>query len=217
MNIAERTSLSLLLVSLSAIPANADMNGDSGPGGVSIETAGSGKALQPLDRLLGGGNNSDLFRSVLKQHDSSSQATKVTMEGHFGSEGGEQPVANRALQAAPSEAPAEAPNLSLSSATAHVGSAQADISPVSTASPTSSGTSGSPVKQAVSNPTVPNQTVTYTTTIIPAVSVPDPSKTITYHTTIVPVTPVPLPAAGLLLASGLAGMAGIRRLRQRPE
>src|ERR1700681_1250270 len=92
MNLSQRTSLSLLFVSLSAVPATAALSGDSGSGDVSIETTTNSTALQPLDQLLGGGNNPDLFKAVLQQHAGAAHPAISTMDGHFGSAGAEQPV-----------------------------------------------------------------------------------------------------------------------------
>jgi len=192
MNLSQRASLSLLFVSLSAVSANAALSGDSGSAEISIEKSVQSSTLQPLDQLLGGGNHADLFGSVLKQHDESAQPAKSTMEGHFERDGSQQPVGLPELTSAPSSESAQAPNLSLT-ATVHLG-AQAETTPATAASASSSA------------PTVPvaSNSLTYTTTITPSIQ---------YTTT---VNPVPLPAAGLLMASGLIGVTGLRR-RQRQE
>jgi hypothetical protein len=201
MNLSQRTSLSLLFVSLSTVSANAALTGDNGTEDVSIENSKRSASLQPLDQLLGGGNHADLFGTVLKQHEDSAQPAKSTMEGHFERDGSQQPVGLPELTSAPSSESAQSPNLSLT-ATAHLG-AQAETSPA-----TASSASSSAPNQAIS----PNS-LTYTTTITPL-------NQFNYTTTITPLgnsaSPVPLPAAGLLLASGLIGAAGLRK-RQRQE
>jgi len=197
MNFSQTTSLSLLIVSFSALPATAALSGDSGSDEVSIESVANGTALKPLDKLLGGGNHSDLFESVLKQHASAAQPAKSMMDGHFGSAGAEHPVefgqnspASQTMPPAPPTAAAEAPNLSLTAAVHMGGGEQADTSsaPVSTASSNAPSNSGSIV----------------TTNVTPTTPItPDPTA-----------APVPLPAAGLLFASGLFGLPVMRRLRK---
>jgi hypothetical protein len=208
MNLSQRTSLSLLFVSLSAISANAALSGESGTVEISVEKAAQSTSLQSLDQLMGGGNHADLFGSVLKQHDESAQPSKSTMEGHFERDGSEQSVGLPALLSTLSIESASAPNLSLT-ATVHLG-AQPE-----TAAATATGTGSSATGASSSTPLTPlvnrdptNQ-LNYTTTITPA-------NQFTYTTTITTANPVPLPAAGLLLASGLIGVTGLRK-RQRQE
>jgi hypothetical protein len=194
MNLSQRTSLSLLFVSLSAVSANAALSGDNGAADISIENTKQSPSLQPLDQLLGGGNHSDLFGSVLKQHEVSTRPALSTMDDHFDGFGAPQPLnlpavlptlASESSQMSAPES-AQAPNLSLT-ATVHLG-AQAETSPATAASASSS-----------------------------APAAPIASSSLTYTTTFTPVVnPVPLPAAGLLLASGLIGVTGLRR-RQRQE
>jgi hypothetical protein len=214
MNLSQRTSLSLLFVSLSAVSANAALSGDNGTADISIENAKQSASLQPLDQLLGGGNHADLFGSVLKQHEGSTQPATSTMEEHFEGYGAPQPLnlpavlpilASASSQISAQES-AQAPNLSLA-ATVHLG-AQAETSPATAASASSSTPTAPTAPTASITPNTPN-ILTYTTTITPA-------SQFTYTTTITPVNPVPLPAAGLLLASGLIGVTGLRR-QQRQE
>ena len=192
MNLSRRTSLSLLFVSLSAVSANAAMSADNESTEISIEKSVRSTSLQPLDQLLGGGNHDDLFGTVLKQHEESAHPAKSTMEGHFERDGSEHPVGLPSLLSAPSTESAQAPNLSLA-ATVHLG-AQAESSPATATSTSASAPTSSGVAR-----TTTTTDLTYTTTITPAAA-----------------NPVPLPAAGLLLASGLIGVTGLRK-RQRQE
>ena len=210
MNLSQKTSLSLLLVSLSAVSANAALSGDNGTAEISIEKTAQSTSLQPLDQLLGGGNHADLFGSVLKQHEGSAQPAKSTMEGYFERDGSEQPVGLPALLSTPSIESASAPNLSLT-ATVHLG-AQAETSQASATSASSSAPTA-PVDSKPDNQFGFTTTITppaqlgFTTTITPATQ-------FTFTTTITPVNPVPLPAAGFLLASGLIGVTGLRKRKQ---
>lgn len=219
MNLSQKTSLSLLFVSLSAVSANAALSGDNETAEISIEKTAQSRSLQPLDQLLGGGNHADLFGTVLKQHEESAQPAKTTMEGHYERDGSEQPMGLPSFMSAPSTSTesAQAPNLSLT-ATVHLG-AQAETT-AATATGSSSSTTGASssappviVKGDSSNQfnytttITPSNQLNYTTTITPA-------NQFTYTTTITPASPVPLPAAGLLLASGLIGVTGLRK-RQR--
>jgi hypothetical protein len=140
------------------------------------------------------------------------------MEGHFERDGSEQSVGLPVLLSAPTIESAQAPNLSLT-ATVHLG-AQAETTAATAAGSSSSATGASssapPVKGDPSNQfsytttITPSNQLNYTTTITPA-------SQFNYTTTITPVaSPVPLPAAGLLLASGLIGVTGLRK-RQRQE
>jgi hypothetical protein len=204
MNIAKRTSLSLLLAVLGAVPANAALTGESGPDDVSIESAGRGNASQPLDLLLGGGNHSDLFKSVLKQHASSAQAAASLMDGHFGTSGAEQPVlldqrgpAGQIIQFSSSAMQqAVAPELSLTATVNQRVSAEGGVAQAPVTSPTAN---------AAGNTYAPNNNQTE----------PVPGPVVSPSND--PVTPVPLPTSGPLIVSGLLGLAGIRRLRQQPE
>jgi hypothetical protein len=219
MNLSQKTSLSLLLVSLSAVSANAALSGDNGTAEISIEKAAQSTSLQPLDQLLGGGNHAELFGTVLKQHEESAQPAKTTMEGHFERDGSEQPAGLPTLLSTPSTESAQAPNLSLT-ATVHLG-AQSE-----TTAATATGSSSSATGARSSAPPVkgddPFNQFTYTTTITPAnqlnyTTTITPANQFNYTTTITPTAnPVPLPAAGLLLASGLIGVTGLRK-RQRQE
>ena len=191
MNLSRRTSLSLLFVSLSTVSAHAALSADNESAETSIEQSVRSTSLQPLDQLLGGGNHDDLFGTVLKQHEESAQPAKSTMEGHFERDGSEHPVGLPSLLSAPSTDSAQAPNLSLA-ATVHLG-AQAESSPATATSTSAS----APTSSGVARPAATD--LTYTTTITPAAA-----------------NPVPLPAAGLLLASGLIGVTGLRK-RQRQE
>ncbi|MEI6826481.1 MAG: VPLPA-CTERM sorting domain-containing protein [Desulfuromonadales bacterium] len=189
MNLSQKTSLSLLFVSLSAVSANAALSIDNEGAEIAIEKTAQNTSLQPLDQLLGGGNHADLFGTVLKQHAESAQPAKSTMEGHFERDGSQQPTGlAEQLISAPAPESAQAPNLSLT-ASVHLG-AQAETTP---ATATSTGSS-----TPVSSATLQAASVNFTTTITPNAN------------------PVPLPAAGLLLASGLIGMTGLRK-RQRQE
>jgi hypothetical protein len=196
MNLKQSTSLSLLLVSLSTVPATAALTGGSESGGASIESASDRSAQQHLDQLLDGGNHADLFDSVLQKHASSAQAAKSIMEGHFEGVGSEQPVqfgqqspADEVRPTASFTAPAQAPDLSLT-AVVRLG-AQPGSEP---AAVTSAGT-------PTSNPFVTSSVQANTAT-----------TTNDFTSVITPTSsPVPLPAAGLLLASGLAGLTGLRR------
>ena len=202
MNLSQKTSLSLLFVSLSAVSANAALSGDNGAAEISIEKTAQSSSLQPLDQLLGGGNHADLFGTVLKQHEDSAKPAKSTMEGHFERDGSERPVGLPALQSASSTESAQSPNLSLT-ASVHLG-AQAETTPA-----TATGSSAaSPGSSALARTGSTN--LTYTTSI-------NPANQLNFTTTITPnANPVPLPAAGLLLASGLIGVTGLRK-RQRQE
>ncbi|MFZ4856657.1 MAG: VPLPA-CTERM sorting domain-containing protein [Desulfuromonadaceae bacterium] len=220
MNLSQKTSLSLLFVSLSAVSANAALSGDNETAEISIEKTAQNRSLQPLDQLLGGGNHADLFGTVLKQHEESAQPAKSTMEGHFERDGSEQPVVHsgglQALLSAPSLDSASAPNLSLT-ATVHLG-AQAETPAATAAGSSSSATgAGSSAPKALIAP----NTLPYTTTVTPSnqlnyTTTITPSNMLTYTTTITTANPVPLPAAGLLLASGLIGITGLSK-RQRQE
>jgi hypothetical protein len=220
MNLSQKTSLSLLFVSLSAVSANAALTGDNEATDISIEKKAQNISLQPLDQLLGGSNHADLFRSVLKQHEGSAQPAKNTMEGNFERDGSAQPVVQpvglQALLSAPSIESAQSPNLSLT-ATVHLG-AQAET-PAATATGTSSSASATNDSRQPAG-TRPDQ-LNFTTTITPANQLNfsttiTPANQLNYTTIITPVNPVPLPAAGLLLASGLIGVTGLRK-RQRQE
>jgi hypothetical protein len=213
MNLSQRTSLSLLFVSLSTVSAKAALAGDNGSLDVPIENSKRSASLQPLDQLLGGDNHDDLFGSVLKQHEDSARPSKTTMEGHFDRDGSVQPVGQAERMSTPSTEAAQPPNLSLK-ATSHSG-AESETSPASAAS-ASSAAPAAPLDAASSHASTsltysttitPLSQFTYTTTITPA-STPSTPTT--------PASPVPLPAAGLLLASGLIGAAGLRK-RQRQE
>jgi hypothetical protein len=204
MNLARRTSLSLLFVTLNTVSANAALTGDSGSAGMSIETASDNTSLQSLDQVLDGGNNSDLFGSVMQQHATAAQPATSTMDGHFGGVGAVQPTvfdqrsptgqivssgkivsSGQTMPSAPAAPAGEAPNLSLTVAV-HTGiTAQADAPVASFSSPSSPVTGGSylPTDSGITTPPP-----------VPA--------------------PVPLPAAGLLFASGLAALPAIRRKRQ---
>lgn len=197
MNLSQRTSLSLLLMSLSAGPATAAMSGDSVSDEMSIETNANNAALLPLDQLLGGGNNSDLFGSVLQQHASAGQPAISMMDGHFGSAGAEKPVVfgqqiptDQTMPPAPITEPAKTPDLSLTAAVNMGGGKQADSGGAPVTSPSSSATrNGSIVTTDDTTPEAPAPPAT-------------------------PVAPVPLPAAGLLFASGIFGLPVVRRLRK---
>jgi hypothetical protein len=200
LNLARRTSLSLLFVSLNTVSANAALSGDSGSADMSIETALNNTSLQPLDQLLDGGNNADLFGSVMQQHATAAQPAISTMDGHFGGAGAEQPTvfdqrsptgqivssgkivsSGQTMPSAPANPAGEAPNLSLTVAV-HTGiTGQTDGAAASISSPISPASSGPFV------PTGPGETASST---------------------------VPLPAAGLLFASGLAALPAMRRKRQ---
>ncbi len=203
MNLSQKTSLSLLFVSLSAVSANAALSGDNGTAEISIEKTAQSSSLQPLDQLLGGGNHADLFGSVLKQHEGSAQPAKSTMEGYFERDGSVQPVGLPVILTAPSIESAAAPNLSLT-ATVHLG-AQSET-PQATATSASSSAPTAPVESKLIR--TPATQFGFTTTITPATQ-------FTFTTTITPVNPVPLPAAGLLLASGLIGVTGLRKRQQQ--
>jgi hypothetical protein len=209
MNLSRRTSLSLLFVSLSTIPANAALSADGAPAGISFETSSSSSALQPLDELLGGSNHADLYGSLLKKHESSAQSAKSTMDGHFERDGSEQPVQLSVLAPSPSSESAAAPNLSLA-AIVHLG-AQPDSNPATATSPSTT----APTAPVVTTTTSPDSTVASTTSIDITTTI-TPSVSYGYTTTVTPIAPVPLPAAGLLLASGLVGISGMRK-RQRQE
>jgi hypothetical protein len=198
MNLSQRTSLSLLFVSLSAVSANAALSGDNGAADISIEKSAQNSALQPLDQLLGGGTHADLFGSVLKQHEESAHPAKTTMEGHFERDGSQQPVGLQELLTAASTDSAQAPNLSLASL-AHSG-AEGETSAASASSASSSAPTA-PIDALGTAPSLAPISLTYTTSITPTNN---------------SANPVPLPAAGLLLASGLIGVTGLRR-RQRQE
>jgi len=225
MNLSQRTSLSLLFVSLSAVSANAALSGEYGTAEISNEKAAQSTSLQPLDQLLGGGNHADLFATVLKQHADSAQPARSIMEGHFERDGSEQPVGLPALLSAPSMESASAPNLSLT-ATVHLG-AQAESTPATATSSSASAPTApiSPIKPnwlTYTTTVSPSNQLNYTTTITPSnqlnfTTTITPSNQLTYTTTITTTAnPVPLPAAGLLLASGLIGVTGLRK-RQRQE
>jgi hypothetical protein len=190
MNLSQRTSLSLLFMSLSAAPAAAALSDDVGSETVSIETVAHKNDMFPLDQLIGG-DHSDLFESVLRQHAGAAQESISMMEGQSGSAGVNQPVlfgqrqlepAGRNTPPAPYSEPAQVSNLSLSVA-AHQG-AQSESTPATVSSPSGN----SPVS---SNSISPNGNVPVT-----------------------PPVPTPLPAAGLLLASGLAGLTGMRKRQE---
>jgi hypothetical protein len=208
MNLKQRTSLSLLFVSLSSVPATAALTGDGESGGASIETTADRSTLQHLDQLLDGGNNAGLFDSVLQKHAGAAQAANSTMEGHYEGEGSDRPVqfgqqrpSDEGHSTATVSAPAQAPNLSLTAAV-RLGTQQ-DSEP---ATVTSAGTpTSNPYVTSNAQATATTATNNFSTTIIPL------PQTFHYTTTITPVAPVPLPAAGLLLASGLAGLTGLRR------
>lgn len=192
MNLSRRTSLSLLFVTLSTAPANAALSGDSGTDGISIEASANNAAVQPLDQLLGGGNNSDLFGSVLQQHAIAAQPAISTMDGHFGGSGAQQPTVfdqmsptgqivsgGQTMSSAPSTPSAEAPDLSLTVAL-HMGkSAQGESTPA-----------------AVATPSAPTQSGSYAPTIQEVIN------------------PVPLPTAAIMFASGLVAFPAMRRKRQ---
>jgi len=193
MNLSQRTSLALLLVSLGAGPATAAMSGDSVSDEMSIETNANNAALLPLDQLLGGGNNSDLFESILKQHASAGQPAISMMDGHFGSVGAEKPVVfgqqiptDQTMPPAPITEPSKAPDLSLTAAVNMGGGKQAD-------------TGGAPVTSPTTSEKPRASIVTTDTTT------PNPAT---------PVAPVPLPAAGIMFASGIFGLPVVRRLRK---
>ncbi len=194
MNHLRTLSLSLLLAALCAVPATAANSSDDGPGNLSIETVSNGTASQRLDHLLGGGNHSDLFGSILKQHASAAQPSFSIMEGHFEGEGAQQPVGLTSMLAAPPVRSAEAHNFSLS-AVVHMGRGeQAGSAHVSVASAGSSASSADSSTSGL-GPFSQNNTITPTLTPVPDT----------------PVNPVPLPAAVLLFASGLVGLPIVRR------
>lgn len=200
MNLSLKTSLSLLFVFFGAMPAAAAMSGDDGLNGdSSIETVADSACLRPLDRLLGGGNHSGLFESVLKQHAGSALHATGVMEGHFERAGADHPVrfgqlgpSDRTMPPAPVSSPARAPNLSLTVAAHNGGHGRGGAASASGASSGSSAAGGSIAP-------------TGTNTLDPSAA-PDPPTP--------PASPVPLPATAFLLASGLVGLPVMRRLRQ---
>ena len=125
------------------------------------------------------------------------------MEGYFERDGSVQPVGLPVILTAPSIESAAAPNLSLT-ATVHLG-AQSET-PQATATSASSSAPTAPVESKLIR--TPATQFGFTTTITPATQ-------FTFTTTITPVNPVPLPAAGLLLASGLIGVTGLRKRQQQ--
>jgi hypothetical protein len=217
MTLAQKTSLSLLMVSLGAIPATAAFPGDAASGGVSIESSSSASAHQSFDELLGGGNHEGLFDSILQKHAKAAHPAKSIMEGNYEGDGSAQPAGlpSQGASSPYSESP-QAPNHSPTVA-AHQGS-QGESNPASASSPSSTPPTAKIVAQGENAPALltpltpltPLTTFTYTSTITPIA----PANDLTYSTTITPISPVPLPAAGLLLASGLIGMAGMRKRTQ---
>jgi hypothetical protein len=198
MNLSRRTSLSLLIVSLSTAPAHAALSADGGSVGVSIETTTNNTTVQPLDQLLGGGNSSDLFGSVLQQHATAAQPAISTMDGFFGSTGATQPVlfnqksptgqiipGGQTMPSAPFSPTSAAPDFSLTVAVNKGAAALAESTPTAVASQNA--------------PFVPN-TAGDTTPQAEPVILP---------------TLVPLPSAALLLVSGLAALPAMRRKRQK--
>jgi hypothetical protein len=206
MTLAQKTSLSLLMVSLGTIPAHAALSEDSTSDGVSIESSSSASAHRSFDELLGGGNHEGLFDSILQKHTKAAHPAKSIMEGNYEGDGSAQPAGlpSQGASSPYSESP-QAPNHSLTVA-AHQGSQGESTTPASATSPSST----PPTAKIVANGEYddpPLKTFTYTTTITPIA----PANDLTYSTTITPISPVPLPAAGLLLASGLVGIAGMRK------
>jgi len=195
MNLSQRTSLSLLFVSLSTVPAHAALSGNSESSGVAIETAAESGALQSIDHLLGGGNHPDLFDSVLQRHKKSAQSSKTLMEGHFDGEGSADQLASFGQQESQRPAPQSTPAAPPDSARANNArlggnSSSPDLASIAVMSSSSASPNNS------FTPT--EETVTGPATIITGSLQP---------------TPVPLPAAGLLLASGLVGIPVLRRKR----
>ena len=191
MKIMQRAGLSLLLLSFSALPAAAALSGENGDGDVSIETV-TGGTLQSLDQILGGGNNSDPFGSVIQQHAGAAQSSISTTAGSsLGSAGAEKPVtfgaqspASQTMPPAPVTPPAKAPDFSLKAALNMGVSAQGEAS-------------ASAPAQAPSTPA----SAPY------SISTPSDDKPASD-------APVPVPAAGALLGSGLLASHLMRRLRQ---
>jgi hypothetical protein len=193
MNLSQRTSLSLLFVSLSSIPATAALSGDAGSGGASIESSSPTSAHQSFDQLLGGGNNANLFESIMQKHAKAADPAKSIMDGHFEGDGSTQPAGLPSQVASPFSESGQSPNLSLSVA-AHQG-AQGESNPASATSPSSTPPSAKVVAKNM-------------------IGISSEPVSQAFTTTVTSNSPVPLPAAGLLLASGLFGMAGMRKRTQ---
>ena len=196
MNISRRTSLSLLFVALSTVPAQAALTGDSGADNTSIEASGYSDALQSIDQLLGGGNHPELFDSVLKQHNKSAQPSKTVMDGHYDQEGSSEARSSFGQLVSPQSTPAEAPDLAKAATVRLAGSGSpSDIASIAAMS--SSSASPNSLQKTILTQDTSTGSATFITGTVDA-------------------NPVPLPAAGLLLASGLVALPAMRRKRLQP-
>lgn len=192
MNIVQKTGLSLLLLSCSALPAAAGLAEDGDD--VSIETQRSGIVQQPFDRILDNGNTSEIFNSVVQQHSgaSSTFSTGAMGGGGSGGLGAEHPIAfggtenpqGGTMPPAPANTPAQSPNLSLTAAL-NTGGQTGGSAPAPELSTTSSAAPPTGISTASDTGGTPT-----------------------------PTAPVPLPAAGALMVSGLVAGQLVRRLRR---